>query len=42
MISSGHPNAQSDLENPLGLMISEDDGETWDQLPYMEKSIFTY
>ncbi|WP_157842987.1 F510_1955 family glycosylhydrolase [Bacillus sp. FJAT-44742] len=32
MISSGHPNAQSDLENPLGLMISEDDGETWDPI----------
>ncbi len=28
-VSSGHPDPESDLEDPLGLMISEDRGESW-------------
>ncbi|GAE24974.1 hypothetical protein JCM9140_941 [Halalkalibacter wakoensis JCM 9140] len=29
MISSGHPSHKSDLENPLGVIVSEDKGESW-------------
>ncbi|WP_018924352.1 WD40/YVTN/BNR-like repeat-containing protein [Salsuginibacillus kocurii] len=29
-ISSGHPAGNSDLENPLGVMRSEEEGDTWD------------
>ncbi|MDQ0256201.1 photosystem II stability/assembly factor-like uncharacterized protein [Evansella vedderi] len=32
MISSGHPNAQSDLMDPVGIIISEDKGETWEPI----------
>lgn len=30
MISSGHPAADSDLENPIGVITSSDRGETWE------------
>ncbi|MEB1809541.1 MAG: hypothetical protein LPK26_19975 [Bacillaceae bacterium] len=32
MISSGHPNINSKLENPLGIVISNDKGETWEPI----------
>lgn len=28
-VSSGHPDPKSSFENPLGLLVSEDKGETW-------------
>ncbi|GAE34398.1 F510_1955 family glycosylhydrolase [Halalkalibacter akibai] len=32
MISSGHPSLQSDLNNPLGVIMSEDKGLTWEPI----------
>jgi photosystem II stability/assembly factor-like uncharacterized protein len=32
MISSGHPAEKSKLENPLGIVISKDQGETWEPI----------
>ncbi|OLO27022.1 hypothetical protein BTR23_21030 [Alkalihalophilus pseudofirmus] len=32
MISSGHPNINSKLENPLGIVISKDEGELWEPI----------
>ncbi|MCL7748404.1 F510_1955 family glycosylhydrolase [Halalkalibacter alkaliphilus] len=32
MISSGHPSYRSELENPLGVIVSQDEGETWEPI----------
>lgn len=32
MISSGHPSESSSLKNPLGVVISKDQGETWEPI----------
>jgi photosystem II stability/assembly factor-like uncharacterized protein len=32
MISSGHPSESSTLKNPLGVVISKDQGETWEPI----------
>lgn len=32
MISSGHPNVYSNLENPLGIVISKNKGESWEPI----------
>lgn len=32
MISSGHPAENSNLENPIGVVISEDQGEIWEPI----------
>ncbi|MDT8861595.1 hypothetical protein N0O92_15360 [Alkalihalobacillus sp. MEB130] len=32
MISSGHPSIRSKLENPLGVMISENKGQSWEPI----------
>ncbi|WP_236611086.1 F510_1955 family glycosylhydrolase [Halalkalibacterium ligniniphilum] len=40
MMSSGHPSPQSDLVDPLGVMISEDNGETWEPIALYEEVDF--
>lgn len=32
MISSGHPAESSNLKNPIGVVVSEDQGETWEPI----------
>lgn len=40
MISSGHPAVESDFEDPLGLIISTDLGETWEPLALQDEVDF--
>lgn len=40
MLSSGHPGPNTDLPNPLGVMKSSDNGETWDSLSLLGKIDF--
>lgn len=40
MITSGHPGATSSLPNPLGIMISENNGEKWDSKSLLGKVDF--
>ncbi|MEJ9371088.1 F510_1955 family glycosylhydrolase, partial [Schinkia azotoformans] len=40
MITSGHPGPKTDLPNPLGVMKSTDNGETWDSVALLGKIDF--
>ncbi|MFY9635243.1 MAG: exo-alpha-sialidase [Cellulosimicrobium cellulans] len=40
LYASGHPGADSDLPNPLGLVRSTDGGRTWEQLSRQRESDF--
>lgn len=40
MITSGHPGKTSNLPNPLGLMVSENNGEKWESKALMGKVDF--
>ncbi|MCM3715439.1 YCF48-related protein [Alkalihalobacillus oceani] len=40
MISSGHPSVQSDYNDPLGVILSEDAGETWEPIALYEEVDF--
>lgn len=40
MITSGHPGANSSLPNPLGIMISENNGEKWESKSLLGKVDF--
>ncbi|KQR75344.1 hypothetical protein ASF98_05815 [Arthrobacter sp. Leaf337] len=40
LYASGHPGADSDLPNPLGLIRSTDGGKTWEQLSRQRESDF--
>ncbi|WP_144449198.1 F510_1955 family glycosylhydrolase [Halalkalibacter nanhaiisediminis] len=40
MISSGHPSIRSDLANPLGVVISDDQGLTWEPIALYEEVDF--
>jgi photosystem II stability/assembly factor-like uncharacterized protein len=40
MISSGHPGAQSNYGDPLGVIISYDSGETWETIALYEEVDF--
>ncbi|HJV46177.1 MAG TPA: YCF48-related protein [Bacillota bacterium] len=40
MLTSGHPGQKSKLPNPLGVMVSKDQGETWEALSLQGKVDF--
>ncbi len=40
MISSGHPSVKSDLSNPLGVVLSEDKGLSWEPIALYEEVDF--